>query len=59
VAQEVVPVETGAADGWSVIQTSMRAVPVVLVDPSGQFAGADFGVVVGTSVGPFAEGRFG
>jgi hypothetical protein len=34
----------------------MRAVPVVLVDPSGQCGGADLGVVVGAGVGPFAEG---
>jgi hypothetical protein len=56
VAQEVVPVEAGAAHRWSVIQTSMRTVPVVRVDPARQFGGADLGVVVGTSVGPFAEG---
>ena len=56
VAQEVVPVEAGAAHRWSLVQTSMRAVPVVLVDPGGQFGGTDLGVVVGTSIGPFAEG---
>ena len=56
VAQEVVPVEAGAADRWSMIETSMRTVPVVLVDPGRQLDGADLGVVVGTSVGPFAKG---
>jgi hypothetical protein len=29
VAQQVVPIETGTADGRSGVQTSMRAVPIV------------------------------
>jgi hypothetical protein len=38
-AQEVVQIETGTADGWSVVQTSMRAVPIVLMDPVRQLDG--------------------
>lgn len=40
VCQEVVPIKTGAADRNSVVKTSMRPVPVVLVDPGGKFGGA-------------------
>src|SRR5438093_8092707 len=36
VAQEVVPIQTSPADGRSVIETSMRPVPVVLVQPGGK-----------------------
>lgn len=55
VAQEVVPVEAGAANRRSLVQASMRAVPVVLVDTRGEFGSTDLGVVVGTSVGPLTE----
>ncbi len=53
VCQQVVPVETGTTDGWSVVQTSMRAVPVVLMEPDGELGGAHLGVVVGAAIGPF------
>ena len=55
VCQQVVPVETGTTDGRSVIQTSMRAVPVVLMKPARQFDGALLRVVVSTTVGPFPQ----
>ena len=55
-AQQVVPVEAGTADRWSLVQTSTRAMPIVLVDPSGQLRGTELGVVVGTRVSPLAEG---
>lgn len=55
VCQQVVPVETGTADGRSVIQTSMRAMPVVLMEPAWQLESAGLGVGVRTAVGPFPE----
>jgi len=32
-SQEVVPIEAGAADRWSMVEATMRAVPVVVVKP--------------------------
>ena len=55
VCQQVVPVETGTANGRSVIQTSMRAMPVVLMEPAWQLESSGLGVVVRTAVGPFPE----
>jgi hypothetical protein len=55
VCQQVVQVETGTADGRSVIQTSMRAMPIVLMEPARQFDSALLGVVVSATVGPFAQ----
>ena len=54
VCQQVVPVETGTGDRWSVIQTSMRTVPVVLMEPARQLDGTGLGVVVRATVSPFA-----
>ena len=53
--QQVVPLEAGTGDGRSVIQTSMRAMPVVLMEPAWQFDSALLRVVVSTSVGPFPQ----
>ncbi len=55
VCQQVVPLEAGTGDGRSVIQTSMRAMPVVLMEPAWQFDSALLRVVVSTSVGPFPQ----
>jgi len=55
VCQQVVPVETGTADGRSVIQTSMRAMPVVLMEPARELESAGLRVVVRAAVGPFPE----
>jgi hypothetical protein len=55
VSQEVVPVETGTADGRSVVETSMRAMAVVLVKPAGQVLSALIGVIVGPGVSPFPQ----
>jgi len=55
VCQQVVPVEAGTADGWSVIQASMRTMPVVLMEPARQLESALLGVFVGAAVGPFPE----
>ena len=55
VCQQVVPLKTGTADGRSVIQTSMRTMPIVLMEPARQFESALLGVVVSATVGPFAQ----
>src|SRR3989454_12671302 len=55
VAQEVVPIQTSRADGRSVIETSMRAVPVVLVQPGGNLGGAKPRVVIGASISPLPQ----
>jgi len=46
----------GAADRWSESQTSMRAVPVVLMDPGGEAALPFIGVLIGDGIGPLSEG---
>src|ERR1035438_10053699 len=33
VCQEVVDIESGSADGWFLVESSVRSMPVVLVDP--------------------------
>src|SRR2546425_12416343 len=55
VAQEVVPIQTSPADGRSVIETSMRPVPVVLVQPGGKLGGAKPRVVIGASISPLPQ----
>ena len=55
VSQEVVPVETGTAHRRSCVQTSMRAMPVVLVQPGSEMSGATIGVGIGTSINPLAQ----
>jgi hypothetical protein len=56
VCQQVVPVETGTADGRSVIQTGMWTVPVVLMQPARQSEFAELGSLVGLGPGPLAHG---
>ena len=55
VCQQVVPVETGTADRWCVVQTSMRTVPVVLMEPGRKLGGTGLGVIVSATVSPFAQ----
>src|SRR2546422_11774937 len=43
------------ADGRSVIETSMRPVPVVLVQPGGKLGGAKPRVVIGASISPLPQ----
>jgi len=59
VSQQVVDIETGSADGWFLIKTSMRAVPVVLVDPRFEVIVSLLGVLIEAGIGPLAEWRFG
>src|ERR1035438_1055668 len=33
VCQEIVDIESGSADGWFLVESSVRSMPVVLVDP--------------------------
>src|ERR1035437_2207279 len=56
VCQEVVDIESGSADGWFLVESSVRSMPVVLVDPRCQMATPFGGVVVETGVGPLANG---
>ena len=56
VCQEVVDIETGAADGWFLVEGGVRSMPVVLMDPRSQVAKAFRGVLVKTSIGPLANG---
>jgi len=55
--QQVVPVETGTRDGWSTAEASMRAVPVVVMEPARKVRRAFLRSIVGASVGPLAERR--
>jgi len=56
VSQEVVNIQAGTGHGRILVETSMRSMPVVLVDPRSEIAAALGGVLVETSVGPFADG---
>src|ERR1017187_10169912 len=56
VCQEVVDIETGSADGGFLVESSVRSMPVVLVDPRSQMAKPFGGVLVETGVGPLANG---
>ena len=53
--QEVVQLETEAADGWFGFEAGMRAVPVVAMEPDRQLRASLFGVLVSDSIGPFAQ----
>ncbi len=55
VSQQVVPVQTGTSDRWSLVETSMRAVPVVVMQPAGYLVSGLLGVLVSASIGPFAQ----
>src|ERR1700691_2133896 len=54
--QHGVPIETGTGDRWSTAEASMRAVPVVVMEPARKMRRALFRGVVGASIGPLAQG---
>jgi len=54
-SQEVVPFKTRAADRWSMVEATMRAVPVVMVKPGKELVVALLGVLIEAGVGPFAK----
>src|SRR6267142_6321076 len=54
-SQEVVPFKTRAADRWSMVEATMRPVPVVVVQPGKKLVVALLGVLIETGIGPFAE----
>ena len=56
VCQEVVDIESRSADGWFEVEAGVGTMPVVLVDPGGEMAQAVGGVLIETSVSPFADG---
>lgn len=58
VSQQVVDIDTEAADGRHLFQASMRTVPVVLVRPGGELGGPFCGVFVSSGVGPFVDCGF-
>ena len=55
-SQEVVNIEAGPGDGRFLVEASMRAMPVVAVDPGSELSEAFGGVLVEPDVGPFADG---
>jgi len=56
-SQEVVLIKASAADGWSAFETTMRAMPVVVVQPGKKPGIALLGVEIGAGVDPLAESR--
>src|SRR5271155_520450 len=56
VSQEVVNIQAGTGHGWTLVETSMRSMPVVLVDPRKEMAAALGGVLVEAGGSPLADG---
>jgi hypothetical protein len=54
-SQEVVPFKARAADRWSMVEATMRSVPVVVVKPGKKLVVALLGVLIQAGIGPFAE----
>ena len=54
-SQEVVPIKARAADRWSMVEATMRPVPVVVVKPGKKLVMALLRVLIGAGVSPFAE----
>ena len=52
-SQQVVLIKTSATDGSSTVETTMRAVPVVVVKPVGELSVAFARIQIGTGVSPF------
>jgi hypothetical protein len=52
---EVVPFKTRAADRWSMVEATMRPVPVVMVKPGKELVVALLRVLIEGGVGPFAK----
>jgi hypothetical protein len=55
-SQEVVPIQTGTADRRSMVEATMRAVPVVVVKPGKKVFMALFRVLIQAGISPFAQG---
>src|SRR6185437_301786 len=55
-SQEVVPIEARAADRWSMVEATMRTVPVVVVKPGQKMFLTVLRVSIQAGVGPFAQG---
>jgi hypothetical protein len=54
-SQEVVRFKAGAADRWSMVEATMRPVPVVVVKPGKKLVMALLRVQIGPGISPFAE----
>lgn len=54
-SHEVVPIGSGASDGWSVVKTSMRAMEVVVAEPERKICVAMVGTGVVAGPDPFPE----
>src|SRR5882724_3138327 len=54
-SQEVVRFKTRAADRWSMVEATMRPVPVVIVKPGKKLVVALLGVLIQAGIGPFAK----
>jgi hypothetical protein len=55
-SQEVVPVEARAADRWSMVEATMRTLPVVVVKPGKKILVAVLRVLIQAGVHPFPQG---
>jgi hypothetical protein len=55
-SQEVVPIEARAADRWSMVEATMRAVPVVVVKPRKKMFLTVLRVLIQAGVCPFTQG---
>src|SRR6185312_8926816 len=55
-SQEVVPIEARASDRWSMVEATMRTVPVVVVKPGQKMFLTVLRVSIQAGVGPFAQG---
>ena len=53
--QQVVPGSTEATDGRVGLQATMWPMPIVAMQPVGEFGGPLVRVLIGTGVGPFAK----
>ena len=54
-SQEVVAIQARAADRWSMVETTMRTMPVVMVKPGLELVIAMLGSGINTGVSPFAQ----
>ena len=54
-SQEVVAVQARAADRWSMVETTMRTMPVVVMKPGLKLVIAMLGSWVNTGISPFAQ----
>lgn len=55
-SQEVVPIKAGAADRRSMVEATMRAVPVVVVKPGKKMFLTLLRVLIQAGISPFAQG---